>query len=408
LNTPYFIARRISSMDKNSFSRPIVRIAIIGIALGLSVMIISMAVVRGFQYQISDKVIGFGAHIQINKYDFNTSFEANPISINQDFYPSIDTVDGIKHIQVYAYKPGIIKTYDEIQGVVLKGVGADFDWTFFEKNVSEGRIPNVKSDKRSLEVIISKFTADKLNLKIGDDLRMYFISPEQKNMRARKFQICGIYETGLFEFDKQFVIGDIRQIQRLNKWKEDEIGGFEILLEDFDRLHEIASNVYSSISYDLNASNIKNIYPQIFDWLALMDVNVNIILALMVLVAGITMISILLILIIERTSMIGILKALGGNNLFVRKVFLYKSFTIVLYGLFWGNLVGVGFCVLQYYFGFIQLDQESYYVSVVPIDINIITILLLNFGTAVISTLMLVIPSMIIGRVQPSKAIRFS
>ncbi len=395
-------------MDKNSFSRPIVRIAIISTALGLSVMIISIAVVRGFQQQISDKVIGFGSHIQINKYDFNTSYEASPISLDQEFYPDIKNVSGIKHIQKYAYKLGIIKTYTDLQGIILKGVGEDYNWEFFKRNIVAGNIPDFSDNKRSLDVLISKHIADKLNLSLGDNLRTYFVSPQQKNLRGRNFKIIGIYETGLYEFDKEFIVGDIKNIQKLNRWEDHQIGGFEILVDDFNRLDDIIQTVYKQIGYNLDATSIKHVYPQLFEWIDLMDVNAIVILTLMVIVAGITMISILLIIIIERSQMIGILKSMGANNLFVRKVFLYKSMHIILHGLLWGNLIGIGFCVMQYYFGIIKLDQESYYMSVVPININLFIIILINIGTTVISTLMLLIPSMIIGKMNPAKTIRLS
>lgn len=408
MNTPLFIARRISSLDRDSFSRPIVRIAIIGIALGLSVMIISLAVVRGFQQQISDKVIGFGAHIQINKYDFNTSLESTPISIHQDFYPDLAKIDGVKHIQIYAYKAGIIKTFTEIQAVVFKGVGIDYNWSFFKKNMLEGAIPAIVDNKSSLEIIISESISKRLDLKIEDDLRMYFVSTGQENIRGRRFKVTGIYKTGLEEFDDQFVIGDISQIRKLNRWDDDQIGGFEVLLDDFDHLDQMQERIYNEIAYDLNASSIKNNYPQIFDWLKLMDMNVIIILALMVLVASITMISILLILILERTSMIGILKALGSDNVFIRKLFLYHSLSIVGKGLIWGNIIGIGFCLLQYYFGIVSLNQESYYMSVVPILLKPMNIVLLNLGTIIVSSMALIIPSMIIGNIQAIKAIQLN
>ncbi len=407
MNTPFFIARRISSLKRESFSRPIVRIAIIGIALGLSVMIIAMAVVRGFQQQISDKVIGFGAHIQINKYDFNTSYETSPISIHQDFYPSLKNIEGVKHIQVYAYKTGIIKTFAEIQGVIFKGVGEDYDWDFFSKNIIEGEAPKFSELKSSLDILISQTIANRLELKTGGNLRMYFVSTDQENIRGRRFTIKGIYKTGLEEFDEQFLIGDISQIKKLNRWDNEQVGGFEVLLDDFDELENLRGIIYNTIGYDLNASSIKDNYPQIFDWLQLMDMNVFIILALMVMVAGITMISILLILILERTSMIGILKALGGDNVFIRKVFLYKSLSIVGRGLIWGNIIGIGFCLLQYHFGIVSLDQESYYMSVVPILLNPTNVILINLGTAFVSSMILIIPSMIVGKIQAIKAIRF-
>ena len=408
MNTALFIAKRISSSRKNSFSRPMIRIAIAGVSLGIAVMIISVAIVTGFQTQIRDKVIGFGSHIQINKYDFNSSYEAAPISKNQRFYPYIDTVDGIRHIQVYAYKAGIIKTEDQIQGVVLKGVGTDYDFSFFKKNLIDGKSIKLQENSRSTQVLISKLLASKMKLKVGDDLRMYFVSSEQSGVRGRKFTISGIYETGLLEFDESFVIGDISQIQRLNNWEPDQIAGFEILLDDFKEIDKMTEYVYGEIGYDLNASSIKQLYPHIFDWLQLMDMNVIIILTLMILVSGITMISILLIIILERTQMIGILKSFGSGNVLIRKLFIYYAINIIGKGMFWGNLLGLSFCIFQQYTGVFGLNQESYYISVVPINIDAFPIIIINTLTFIVCSLILIIPSLIIGKISPLKAIQFN
>lgn len=371
-------------------------------------MIIAVAIVTGFQSQIRDKVIGFGSHIQINKYDFNSSYEADPISKNQHFYPNIDKTDGIRHIQVYAHKAGIIKTKDQIQGVVLKGVGTDFDFSFFERNLLEGELLKLDEHSRSTEVLISKLLASKMKLSVGDDLRMYFVSSNQSGVRGRKFVITGIFETGLLEFDELFVIGDIAQIQKLNNWEPDQIAGFEILLDDFNDIDELTELVYSEIGYDLNASSIKQIYPHIFDWLQLMDMNVIIILSLMILVSGITMISILLIVILERTNMIGMLKSFGAKNSLIRKLFIYNAIYIIGKGLLWGNLLGLAFCFFQKYTGVFGLDQESYYISVVPINIEVVPIIIINILTFVVCSFILIIPSLIIGKISPLKAIRFS
>ena len=408
MNTALFIAKRISFSRKNSFSRPIIRIAIAGVSLGIAVMIISIAVVTGFQTQIRDKVIGFGSHIQINKYDFNSSYEASPISRNQHFYPSIDTIKGIRHIQVYAYKAGIIKTEDQIQGVVLKGVGTDFDFSFFTKKLIEGKAFELNPSETSTEVLISKNIASKMKLKVGDDLRMYFVSSDQSGVRGRRFNISGIYETGLLEFDELFVIGDISQIQRLNGWEPDQIAGFEILLDNFDDIDRLTEYIYGEIGYDLNAQSIKQVYPHIFDWLQLMDMNVIIILALMILVSGITMISILLIVILERTSMIGILKSFGARNILIRKLFIYNAIHIIGRGMILGNTLGLAICIIQQKFGIMHLDQESYYISVVPVNIDVSSIIIINILTFIICSLILIIPSLIIGKISPLKAIRFS
>jgi len=408
LNTPLFIARKISSLKKDSFSRPILKIGISGIALGVAVMIIAMAIVTGFQNQISDKVIGFGSHIQINKYDFNTSYESEPISKNQDFYPSLDTLEGVRHIQVYAYKAGIVKTKEYIQGVVLKGIGDDFDWSFFKEKVIKGNPINLRNDKKTNDVVVSKTLANKLKLNIGDDLRIYFISDEYSSPRGRKFSINGIYETGLGEFDDLFILADIRHIQQLNRWSNDQVAGFEVLLDDFSSLDEISRQVYRIIDYDLMANTIKSVYPQIFNWLDLMDMNVIIILVLMILVSVVTIISILLIIILEHTNTIGVLKALGANNAFIRKIFIYNTLKIGGRGILIGNLIGISVCLLQSYLGIIKLDQESYYLSAVPINFSILTIIIINVATLFVCSLMLIVPSVIISRVSPVRAIQFS
>ena len=408
MNTELFIAKHIFGKSRENVSRPVVRIAILSIALGLMVMIISVAVVTGFQQEIRNKVIGFGAHIQITNFDRNVSVEASPVNKNQPFYPSMDTVEGIEHIQVYANKAGIIKTEDQIQGVVLKGIGRDYDWSFFSDKLVDGRRIEISDTAVSDEVLISKSLASLLRLETGDPLKMYFISGDQSRTRGRRFNIGGIYETGLEEFDRMFVIGDLRHIQKLNHWSSDQVGGFEVFIGDFDKMDEIREFIFNTISYDLDARSIRDIYPQIFDWLDLQDKNVVIILVLMVLVSGITMISTLLILILERTNMIGILKALGARSLSVRKIFLYNAAYIIGIGLIWGNVLGIGLGLVQKYLEPIKLDQESYYVSTVPIHLDVLPILLINVGTIAVCILMLIVPSYIVTRISPVKAIRFS
>ncbi len=406
MNTEYFIARRILSHDKANFSRPIVRIAILSIAVGLAVMFVAIAILTGFQKQIREKVIGFGAHIQISRYDENASMEAKPISTRQEFLPYLAKTKGIKHIQGYATKAGIIKTKDQIQGVILKGIGEDSDPSFFLHKIVQGNMIKISDTGKTNDVLISKNLSNLLKIKLNDDLRMYFISGN--NMLGRKFRVAGIYETGLEEFDKIYVLCDIRHIQRLNNWKADEVGGFEITLDDFSNIDRIGKYVYKRIGFSLDAKTIKQLYPQIFDWLDLQDINVLIILILMILVAGITMISTLLILILDRTNMIGILKALGMTNTSVRKIFLMKAVYIIGQGLFWGNVIGLGLCLIQQRFAIITLPQESYYVSVVPINLDLLNIILLNGCTLGICFLMLIVPSYIIARISPVKAIRFS
>jgi lipoprotein-releasing system permease protein len=406
LNLEFFIARHILSGRKDSYSRPIVRIAIITIALSIAVMIVSVAIVTGFQTEIRDKVIGFGSHIQISNFDANNSFESTPVSIDQPFYPSMQDERGVRHIQVFAIKAGIIKTEREIEGVVLKGIGSDFDWSFFKDRMVAGDTFAVSDTGKTNKVIVSQFVAARLKLKAGDDILMYFINKDQDAPSVRKFSIAGIYNTGLEEFDRTYVIGDIRHIQRLNKWDSTQVGGFEVLIKDFDKLDEVTDRVYKKVGYALNARSIRELYPQIFDWLSFQDVNVAIIIILMVFVSIISVISTLLIIIIEKTRMIGILKSLGTTNWSIRKIFIYNAVYLVGNGMLWGNALALLLCLLQLYFGIIKLDPASYYVDTVPVNLNGVHLLLINAGTLIVATLALIIPTYIITRISPVKAIR--
>jgi lipoprotein-releasing system permease protein len=414
MNTELFITRRIISdrRDSNRISRPIVSIAIIGIALGIAAMIISTAVVTGFKNQIRDKVVGFGAHIQIVNMGSNTSYETTPVKKEQVFLPELRALPGIKHIQVFGTKAGIIKTADEIQGVVLKGVGQDFDWQFFRENLVDGELFTVSDSVKTNKVLISKYLSELLKLRVNNSFVMYFI---QDPPRIRKFTVAGVYETSLEDFDKLFILADIGHIQKLNNWTSDQVSGFEISINNFHNLDQITWEVQDIVGFDLNedglrlrVQSITDKYPQIFDWLNLQDLNVWIILVLIFLVSGFNMVSGLLILILERTNMIGILKALGTNNWSIRKVFLYHSAYLISKGLLWGNLIGIGLCLLQYYFGIIPLDQSSYYLTEVPINLNFFTIVALNAGTLFLTVLMLLVPSYLISRISPVKSIRFN
>jgi len=415
VNTELFIAKRLTfdKESKASFSRPIIRIAIIGIALGLVVMIISVAVVTGFKNEIRKRVVGFGSHIHIINFDSNISFETQPISKKQDFYPGLaDSIEGIDHIQIFATKPGIIKTDKDIEGVIVKGIGSDFDWHFFNENLVEGHSFNVNDTLTSNEVLISRHISNLLGLEIKDEFAMFFID---RQPRARRFKIAGIYETSLEEFDKQFILADIKHIIKLNNWKDDEISGFEILISDYRdidyltrQVHEIAGLSFDEDGYPLKVRNIKHKYPQIFDWLTLLDMNVLVILILMVVVAGFNMVSGLIILILDRTNMIGILKSLGLNNKGIRKIFLYQSAFLITKGLLWGNLIGILLAFIQYKTQFLQLDQASYFIDYVPVNFNILYFILLNAGTLLITLTMLVFPSLIIANISPSRTVRFN
>ncbi len=412
MNTPFFIAKRLiragGRAESNTISgtRPIVRIAIAGIALGLAVMIISMAIVTGFQKEITDKVVNFGADIIVTEYSNLNAIEPQPVSKEQGFYPSLTDLDGIRHIQVFATKAGIIKTDEEIEGVVVKGVGGDFDWSFFERHLVQGNVFATTDTSRSKNILISEAISKKMKLAVGDRMEVYFIQNEKQ--RARFFDVTGIYRTGLAEYDERYVITDISHIQRLNGWSENEVAGFEVFVDDFEQLDELDAEVYSMIGTDLFSATVKELQPQMFDWLDLQDMNVRVIIILMLVVAGFNMISALLIMIIERVNMIGTLKALGMNDGNIQRIFIFQALYLTGVGLFWGNLIGIVLCLIQHHFGIITLDEASYYVKVVPINLELSFVLLLNAGTLFFCFLMMLMPSMVVSRIQPLKAIRFN
>lgn len=388
------------------FTQPIIKISIAAIALGLVVMIVAVSIVSGFQREIRNKVIGFGGHIQITKYDSQNTYEATPIDKNQSFYPSLDTVKGIKHIQIYATKPGIIKTNEDIYGVIVKGIGNDFDWTFFNDKLKEGNPIKIDEQNPTNDIIISQTIANKMSIKLGDKMFLYFIQSDGQ-LRPKDFIVKGIYQSGLEQFDNLFVIADIAHIQKRNNWSSNLVGGFEVIIDNYNDLDKLDQFIYDNIGYDLHSTTIIDRNPDIFNWLELQDINVVIIILLMVLVAVINIISALLILILERTTMIGILKALGLPNWNVRKIFLYNAIHLIIKGLIIGNVIGIGLCLLQLKFGFIKLPEESYYVSEVPIELNWMSIFLLNIGTLFVCFMMLILPSYVITKISPVKAIRF-
>jgi lipoprotein-releasing system permease protein len=413
MNLPYFIAQRLikGRREETSFSRPINVIAIIGIAMGLAVMILAVAILTGFKNEIREKVVGFGSHIQIMNFDSNISFETSPISDKQKFVDKIKKIPGTKHIQVFGTKAGIIKTVEDIQGVMLKGIGSDFDWSYFQSNMIDGDVFTVTDSIRSTSVIISKKISDMLKLKTGDSFAMHFV---QDPPRVRKFTISGIYETSLEEFDKIYVFCDIGQIKRLNGWEDDQVSGFEVFIDDFDDLDIMTMAVRDAIGYRIieeetkfKVTNVRFKYPQIFDWLNFQDINVVIIVILMLIVAGFNMISGLLILILEKTNMIGILKALGSEDNTIRKMFMYQASYLIGKGLLWGNLIGIGLAYLQFKTGVITLDPSSYYIKTVPVNLDLTHILLLNAGTMAVIVIMLLVPSQLISRITPIKAIRY-
>lgn len=413
LRFEYFIARRqLKSNDKKrKISGSLVNVTIFGVALCIAVMIISIAILQGFKNEIRNKVVGFGSHIQILNYDSNSSYETTPISNKQDFIVDLKNAEGIKHVQQFATKAGILKTESDIQGVVLKGVGTDFSWDFFQQSMVEGKTFAVKDSEKTNEIIISRYIAKLLKLKVGDEISMYFI---QDPPRVRVFTISGIYETSVEEFDKIIVLCDIKHIQKLNNWTDDQISGFEVFVNKFDDIDKMTVVVNDIVGYSfmengqtLQVLSIKQKYPQIFDWVNLQDLNVMIIIILMLVVCGFNMIAGLLILILDRTELIGLLKALGSTNKRIRRIFLFESVFIIFKGLFWGNLVGLAICLGQQYTKFLKLDASSYYIDHVPILLDPWYIVLLNVGVVIATLLFLIIPSSIISRFSPAEIIRF-
>jgi len=407
LNLEYFIAKRISSKTRDDFSKPVVKISYISIALGLSLMIISVAVVIGFKASISNKIIGFAAHMQIQGFSNYESIQEKPLLIDDAFVDYLRNRKDLKHIQFTAHKAGVLKTDDQIQGVVFKGVGVDFDTNFMHHSLVEGVLPIFNQNQRTDDVLISSTLSKKMKLDIGDPMRVWFINEEGQNARGRKFWISGIFNTSLKEFDNAFIVGDIKHVQKLNNWNEDEIGKIEVMIADMDELEEISNAVYKHIPYNMTVTTVKDQYPQIFNWLDLLDMNVIVILSLLILVASITMVSTLLIIIIERTNMVGVLKTLGFRNRSVRKIFLYKASYIIFRGMLWGNIIGLLFYIVQSKFQILRLDPENYYVDYVPVMLNVYHILALNAGTFGVCFLMLIIPSYYITRIVPSKALRY-
>jgi lipoprotein-releasing system permease protein len=405
LNLPFFIAKRITFNSKRTFSKLIVRIAILGIMLGLAVMILSVAIVKGFKTEIREKVRGFSGDIQISKLNLNSSYENTPFSMSDEDRSKISTTEGIAFIQPFATKPGIINAGDQAEGVVLKGLDKSYNSQYFEDILVDGKFIDFSDPTKSKsQILISKFIADRLNLKVGDDFLMYFI---ENSLRKRKFEIVGIYNLGVEEVDEVFVIGDINLIRSLNNWSADQVGGYELRVDNFEELDQIEARVYDDLGVDLKSYTIKQYYPAIFEWLSLLDVNTQVILILMIAVAVINMISALLIMILERTNMIGILKALGSSNWEIRKIFLYNASYLIGIGLLSGNVLGIGLGLFQLNTHFFTLDQASYYMSFVPVQLDVQDILLLNAGTLVISLLVLLIPSLLVSRISPLKAIRF-
>ena len=416
MNLEYFIAKRLiaAKNHKSSISAPIIKIAIAAIAIGMIMMIVSVATGIGLQQKIREKVAAFNGHIIITNYDDNQSeVSINPISTNQDFYPKFKNVEGISHIQAVATKAGIIRTETSFEGIIYKGVGKDYQWKNLEEYLIQGKLPDV-SKKLNPDVLISKYLADRLDLKVGDKFNTFFMKENSNQLpNLRVFVVSGIYNSGFQEFDATYIIGDIRHLQRINKWKPDQVGAFEVFIDDFDKIEQKGQEVYDNTqnkedaSKTLDTQTISEKYYNIFEWLQLFDFNIIVILVIMVIVATINMVVALLVLILERTQMIGILKAIGASNWTVRKIFLYNAFYLIIRGLLWGNVIGIGLIVIQQQFGIVKLNPDSYYVNVAPAYLDWFYILLLNIGTLIICLAVLLIPSYIVTKISPVKAMRF-
>ena len=414
MNFPFFIAKRLYSDpgERQKVSRPAISIATAGVAIGLAVMIVSVCVVLGFKHSIRDKVVGFGSHIQVADFMTLHQSEQYPVVMSDSMVGVLKAIPGVKHVQRFAVKEGILKTDNDFLGVVLKGVGHDFDSTFIHQNMVEGSIPHFSDSVASNSILVSKLMADKLRLKVGQRIYAYFI--DYNGVRTRRFSVAGIYQTNLKKYDETMVYTDICTVVRLNGWEQDQASGGEITVKNFDRLYATADRIVEKVNRTVDhygetysSATIRELNPQIFQWLGLMDMNVWIILALMLVVAGVTMISGLLIIILERTSMIGVLKALGARNKTIRHAFLWFAAFIIGRGLFWGNILALGLLALQYFTGIVKLDPQTYYVSTVPVELNWPYIVALNVATLLISVFMLVAPSYLVSHIHPAKSMKY-
>lgn len=404
MNLSYFIAKRISFKRTGGFTGTIHRIAVASVAIGIAVSLVSFMILGGFQDKISEKVFSFTGHYQVQKFVSGNAFEESPTSTNSDFYKDYPKNQLISHVQVYAHKPGLLKGDEEVEGVLMKGIGPDFDTLDFQNSIIKGKFIQFSDSGASNEILVSRKIADKLKLEVGEKITMYFV---QEPPRFRRFEIVGLYETFLENFDDKIIIGDIQTIRNLNGWSDDQVGGFEIFVHDNKKLDEMAEPIYNSLDFDLKLIKVTDKYIEIFDWLILLNNNVYIFLGLILFVAAFNMVSILFILIMERTQMIGILKALGSTNKQIRKIFVWNGVRIISRGLLIGNAIAIGFGLLQDKFRLVALDPESYYMTFVPISWNWPVFFILNAAVLLVTTLVLFIPAMLISNIQPIKAIRF-
>ena len=410
MNYEYFIAKRINSSKayKSSISAPIIKIGIAAIAIGIIVMMIAIATGIGLQQKIRDKVVAFNGHVTITNYDSNNSQESVfPVSSKQEFYPEFKSVEGIKHIQAVATKFGIIRTKTDFEGIVLKGVGADYNWNYFKDFLVEGTLPDF-SKKRNEDVLISEYLAKRMGFTLGDKFNTYFVKEDvNKPPNIISYTIVGIYNSGFQDLDATYVIGDIRHLQRINNWEKDQVGSFEVFLDDYDELTRKGVEIYQNTPSTFNTQTVTEKYYSIFEWIKIFDKNIYGIIGIMILVAGINMITALLVLILERTQMIGILKSLGSHNWSIRKMFLYNATYLIFIGLFWGNIIGLGLLFAQRNFKLFPLDPSVYYVTEAPVYISLSYIIALNVGTLLLCLIMLLVPSYLITKISPVKAMRF-
>lgn len=403
LNIEYFISRRIAVKSERTFSKLIVRIAIAGVMLSLAVMILSVAIITGFKTEIQDKVRGFIGDIQVYRYDLNGSFEKAPFVPNDSTLNNLKNNTNIISFYPFATKPAIIAANEEVEGINFKGIDKTYDWSFIKKHLVDGTIINF-ADQTKNQILISQYTANRLKLKIGDSFLMHFV---QNPPKPRKFTIVGVYDIGIENIDKSFAVGDIKIIRGVNNWEPKQMGGIEVRIKNFSELKPVADQVYANLELKLRSRSVEESTPEIFTWLSLLDVNTRVLLILMMIVGVINMITALLIMILERTTMIGLLKALGISNFSVMKIFLYNAIYLLGFGLILGNLLGLGLAFLQQYTHVFKLDQTNYYLAHVPIEVHFMDVLLLNVATLVICSLVLLIPSMLVSRISPVKAIRF-
>ncbi len=404
LKFEFFIASRISYKSHRSFSRAIIRIALLAVALSIAVMVISDAIVIGFQNEIKEKICSFASHIVVGNLKSNFLYENDPVTVDKNLVASIRKIPDVSYVQTFATKPGIIKSENSIEGVVLKGVDKNFNWDFFKKEYFEGQTISYNDSSGSDDIIISKSLANLLNLKVHDQVIMYFIKDK---IRARNFTIKGIYKTGVEEIDKVFILCDLKQIQELNNWQPNQVGGYEVFLKDFNKTDTVNSQIRLLTDVSVDTKTVVQRYPQIFDWLGLLDANIRVILILMAVVATINMVTALLIMILERTRMIGILKALGSHNWTLQKIFMINGMSLIGLGLVLGNVFGFGLLLIQKYFHLLKLPEESYYLSEVPVYFQWSHIILINAGAFLVCSVALLLPSILVSRIRPVKAIRF-